>query len=98
MFHPLIDLPNFDPSFRVEYYHQYGDYESYHYLCILSKDQAFYVQEGGHAAMSDQNAPDVFAPQRVSEEDALAQILEFEEWAGPGADGPDDIFPNEGSL
>lgn len=75
----IQSLPGYDPSFEPIHYDEWSDYEESGWLCILRKDGQLYTMQGGHCVMASSDYVDTFSPHPVSEEEALEDMLLFEE-------------------
>lgn len=75
----IFSLRNYDPSYVVEYFNEWNSYEEYGWKGILSKNNKFYIISGGYSPMMDCGREEVFSPEEISEEEAIKEMMEFEE-------------------
>lgn len=61
------------------FYAWWVDYEEGGWVIICEKDGKYYCQEGGHSVMCETETSNKWNPEPISEEEALALMLEWAE-------------------
>ena len=80
----MFTLPGYNSAYTPIYYHQWSTHEEHGWIFITPKDGQYYQSEGGVSVMTS-DAPDIFDPILISEDDAIALILKWDN---------DDNFPS----
>lgn len=70
-------------KYSLVYYETWSSYEESGSLLILHKDGNFYMLQGGHSVMDDNNADETWADlQQVDRAIALQEAIDFQEVVG----------------
>lgn len=73
----LSSLEGYSPEYCLEYYFHWSSFEEYGWFSIWSRDGQYYVANGGYSVMDDEHV-DILDLDPISEEDALSEIIHFD--------------------
>lgn len=74
--HPLADIEGFDPTFNLVHFDSWSDWEEHGWIAVHEKNGQYYCQEYAYCVMC--GCPERWAPEPVSEDEALERMLEWE--------------------
>lgn len=88
-------LPKFEiDEYQLVFHAYWSDWEEDGWIVICEKGGQYYYQEGGHCVMVE-NHDENFAPEPISQEEALQLMLEWEEHEDTSATTVSEAFLGE---